>query len=183
MVQTTRLSCPVLWTAETYRGKLYPGVGSAQRERRFALRGPFEELAVRPFHRDAPQPQVLVRFFSVPRLYAKFQQKVFERISPQTLDRLLRITLLKTLTGKYVMYGMGLGQVAFAASGAAPLPSDLLTWFRALGFPLTEGYGTTETGITHTAPNGESRVGWVAKPRRALRQRSPKRVRSCCAAR
>lgn len=102
-------------------------------------------------------------FFSVPRLYAKFQQKVFEKIPQRTLAALLRIPVLKTITGRYILRSMGLGQVAFAASGSAALPSDLLLWFRALGLPLTEGYGTTETGITHTSPNGESRPGVTGK--------------------
>jgi len=102
-------------------------------------------------------------FFSVPRLYIKFQQKVFERISREKLARLQRVSLMKTLAGKYILHGMGLGETLFAASGSAALPAELLTWFRSLGLPLTEGYGTTETGITHTAPDGESRPGYVGK--------------------
>jgi long-chain acyl-CoA synthetase len=102
-------------------------------------------------------------FFSVPRLYTKFQQRVFERISRHKLDLLFAVPLLKTIVGKYVIRNLGLDAVKFAASGSAPLPMDLLFWYRSLGFPLTEGYGTTETGITHTAPNGESRPGWVGK--------------------
>jgi long-chain acyl-CoA synthetase len=102
-------------------------------------------------------------FFSVPRLYVKFQQKVFERISREKLERLQRVSMMKTLAGKYILHGMGLGETLFAASGSAALPADLLAWFRSLGLPLTEGYGTTETGITHTAPNGESRPGYAGK--------------------
>jgi long-chain acyl-CoA synthetase len=102
-------------------------------------------------------------FFSVPRLYSKFQQKVFEKIPHQTLDRLLAIPGFKTALGKYIRHGLGLDHAAFAASGSAPLPRDLLQWFLALGLPLTEGYGTTETGITHTALHGESRPGYTGK--------------------
>ncbi len=102
-------------------------------------------------------------FFSVPRLYTKFQQKVFEKISRQTLDGLLAIPLINTLVRRAVLKGMGFSDVKFAASGSAPIPGDLLKWFRSLGLPLTEGYGTTETGITHTAPNGESRLGYCGK--------------------
>jgi len=102
-------------------------------------------------------------FFSVPRLYAKFQQKVFEKVSRSTLDALLRTPLAKTLVQRYILRSMGFGDVQFAASGSAALPADLLQWFLALGLPLTEGYGTTETGITHTSPNGESRPGYTGK--------------------
>jgi long-chain acyl-CoA synthetase len=102
-------------------------------------------------------------FFSVPRLYTKFQQKVFDTISRDRLLLLQRVPILRELIGKYIRWKMGFAQVRFAASGSAPLSPDLLHWFRSLGFPLTEGYGTTETGITHTAPNGESRPGYVGK--------------------
>jgi long-chain acyl-CoA synthetase len=102
-------------------------------------------------------------FFSVPRLYAKFQQRVLDRISRNTLERLQGIPMVDSLIGKYLLNTMGLIHVEFAASGSAALPSDLLQWFLGLGFPLTEGYGTTETGITHTAPNGESRPGFAGK--------------------
>lgn len=122
----------------------------------------FFNETVATFLTDLKRAHVTV-FFSVPRLYTKFQQKVFERISRKTLDRVLAIPFLGTLAGKYLIRSMGLGEVAFAASGSAPLPMELLHWFRALGLPLTEGYGTTETGITHTALNGESRPGWVGR--------------------
>ena len=102
-------------------------------------------------------------FFSVPRLYSKFQQKVFEKIPREKLERLQRVPLLKTLAGKYIVHGMGLGDTLFAASGSAALPAELLAWFRSLGLPLTEGYGATETGITHIAPKGESRPGYAGK--------------------
>jgi long-chain acyl-CoA synthetase len=102
-------------------------------------------------------------FFSVPRLYAKFQQKIFEKLSREKLERLQGIPLVKTLLGKYIIHGLGLGHTLFAASGSAALPIELLVWFRSLGLPLTEGYGTTETGITHTAPKGESRPGYTGK--------------------
>jgi long-chain acyl-CoA synthetase len=114
------------------------------------------------FLADLKRAQATV-FFSVPRLYAKFQQKVFENVPRGTLDLLLRVPMIKTLAGKYIMHSMGFGHVAFAASGSAALPGELLRWFRALGLPLTEGYGTTETGITHTAPHGECRPGWTGK--------------------
>ncbi len=102
-------------------------------------------------------------FFSVPRLYVKFQQKVFAKISAGTLDMLLRMPMIKTAVQWYILRSMGFGEVKFAACGSAALPAEVLRWFLALGFPLTEGYGTTETGITHTSPNGESRPGYAGK--------------------
>jgi long-chain acyl-CoA synthetase len=48
-----------------------------------------------------------------------------------------------------------------ATSGGAALPLDTLAWYRRLGLNLVEGYGMTETGITHTPRLGRSRPGYV----------------------
>ncbi len=40
---------------------------------------------------------------------------------------------------------LGLDQTEIAITGAAPIPSEILAWFRAIGVPLTEGYGMSET--------------------------------------
>ena len=36
-------------------------------------------------------------------------------------------------------------QVEFAITGAAPIPAELLSWFRAIGVPLSEIYGMSES--------------------------------------
>jgi long-chain acyl-CoA synthetase len=40
---------------------------------------------------------------------------------------------------------IGLDQVEFAITGAAPIPKELLEWYQALGVPLTEIYGMSES--------------------------------------
>jgi long-chain acyl-CoA synthetase len=43
---------------------------------------------------------------------------------------------------------LGLDEARFAISGAAPIPPELISWFRAIGVPLSEIYGMSEsTGI------------------------------------
>ncbi|HEX4230088.1 MAG TPA: AMP-binding protein [Bryobacteraceae bacterium] len=107
---------------------------------------------------EAARPTV---FFSVPRLYAKFQQKVWEKMPQSRLEMLLHVPLAGDLVRKEIIRHLGLSTVRLAASGSAAMPMDLLLWWRHLGLPLAEGYGTTEAGITHTAPNGEFRAGYV----------------------
>ncbi|MCX7619836.1 MAG: AMP-binding protein [Acidimicrobiales bacterium] len=40
---------------------------------------------------------------------------------------------------------IGLDECELAVTGAAPIPADLLRWFRAIGVPLTEIYGMSES--------------------------------------
>lgn len=83
-------------------------------------------------------------FISVPRLWLKFQQGVFAKMPPQKLSRLLGIPILGRIVGRKVLTGLGLEQVKFAGSGSAPIPADLIAWYKRLGLNLNEGYGMTE---------------------------------------
>ncbi len=100
-------------------------------------------------------------FLSVPRLLLKFQQGVFAKIPPHRLERLLRIPVLNRSVKKRVLRKLGLGTVVNAACGAAPLPPEILQWYRKLGLNLMEGYGMTETLITHLPAPGSIRAGYV----------------------
>ena len=83
-------------------------------------------------------------FLSVPRLWIKFQQGVFAKMPPRKLDRLLRIPLLGRLVGRKVLAGLGLDEVKIAGSGSAPIPFEVIKWYRRLGLKLLEGYAMTE---------------------------------------
>ena len=83
-------------------------------------------------------------FISVPRLWLKFQQGVFAKMPPKKLDFLLSIPLLGRLVARKVLKGLGLDQVLLAGSGSAPIPADLISWYRRLGLNLVEGYAMTE---------------------------------------
>ena len=100
-------------------------------------------------------------FLSVPRLLLKFQQGVFAKIPEHKLERLLRIPILNRAVRKRVLRNLGLDSVINAASGAAPLPTEILLWYRKLGLNLAEGYGMTETMITHLPAPGSVRPGYV----------------------
>jgi long-chain acyl-CoA synthetase len=48
---------------------------------------------------------------------------------------------------------LGLDELEVAVTGAAPIPPDLLSWFRAIGVPLSEVYGMSEnTGLMTWTP-------------------------------
>jgi long-chain acyl-CoA synthetase len=60
---------------------------------------------------------------------------------------------------------LGLLDCRIAVSGAAPLSRELALFFRAIGVPLREAYGMTEsTGISTLAQADEVRVGAVGRP-------------------
>lgn len=101
-------------------------------------------------------------FISVPRLWLKFQQGVFVKMPPAKLDRLLKLPIIGKLVGKKVRKGLGLDQVLMAGSGSAPIPADLIAWYRRIGLPLYEGYGMTEdNSYSHTSIPGMAEPGYV----------------------
>ncbi len=83
-------------------------------------------------------------FISVPRLWLKFQQGVFTKMPAKKLARLLGIPIIGKLVGRKVLKGLGLDKVLLAGSGSAPIPGELISWYRRLGLNLMEGYGMSE---------------------------------------
>ncbi len=60
---------------------------------------------------------------------------------------------------------IGMGRIRRATTGAAPIAPDLIRWFQAIGVPLYEGYGMTETtGIISVNTPERSRIGSVGAP-------------------
>jgi long-chain acyl-CoA synthetase len=104
-------------------------------------------------------------FFSVPRLWVKFQQGVSAKMPPAKLNRLLSIPILGGIVRKKVLTALGLQECTYAAGGAAPMPPDLLRWYAKLGLNLVEVYGMTENcGISHATLPRKPRPGTVGLP-------------------
>jgi long-chain acyl-CoA synthetase len=60
---------------------------------------------------------------------------------------------------------IGMRRIRRATTGAAPIAPELIRWFRAIGVPLFEGYGMTETtGIISVNTPANDRVGSVGTP-------------------
>jgi long-chain acyl-CoA synthetase len=100
-------------------------------------------------------------FFSVPRLFNRFQQKVFEKLPEKKLKLLLALPLVSTILRKKILKRLGLNHARVVAGGGAATPVELIRWYRKLGLNFVEGYGMTETGITHVPLPGQYRMGFV----------------------
>ena len=104
-------------------------------------------------------------FFSVPRLWVKFQQGIGAKMPAAKLDRLLKIPILRGIVRKKILTALGLQDCTWAAGGAAPMPPDLLRWYNKLGLDLVEVYGMTENcGVSHATLPGKQRPGTVGLP-------------------
>ncbi len=111
-------------------------------------------------------------FFSVPRLWVKFQQGIHARMPPQRLERLLKIPFAGRFLRRKILKALGLDACRFAAGGAAPMPPDLLRWYSMLGLDIIEVYGMTENcGVSHATLVGMRRPGTVGLPYDGVKSR------------
>jgi long-chain acyl-CoA synthetase len=104
-------------------------------------------------------------FFSVPRLWTRFQQGVLEKLPQAKLARLLGIPLLGSLVARKIRKGLGLDRARILVSGAAAIPRALLDWYQSIGLTICEGYGMTEH-FAYGCFNrpGQVRFGTVGRP-------------------
>jgi len=114
-------------------------------------------------------------FVSVPRLWMKFQLGVFQKVPEKKLSRLLKIPILKGIVKKKILTQLGLNHARFAGSGSAPIPVEVIEWYRSLGLELLEAYGMTENfAYSHCNKPGEARPGYVGPPYPDVQQKLSK---------
>lgn len=101
-------------------------------------------------------------FFSVPRLWTKFHLGVCDKLPLKKQKLLFSIPVLGRKIKRKILTQLGLQDVRFAFTGAAPLPEPIVNWYRGLGLEMLEAYGMTENmAYSHFTRPGESRVGYV----------------------
>lgn len=104
-------------------------------------------------------------FISVPRLWLKFQQGVFAKMPPKKLNRLLSIPILSGIVKRKVLKNLGLDQALLAGSGSAPIPAELIAWYRRLGLNMIEGYAMSEDfAYSHNSTPEINAPGCVGVP-------------------
>ncbi len=111
-------------------------------------------------------------FFSVPRLWVKFQQGIHAKMPPHRLDKLLKVPFAGRFLRRKILKALGLDVCQFAAGGAAPMPPDLLRWYSTLGLNIIEVYGMTENcGVSHATLPEMKRPGTVGLPYEGVESR------------
>jgi long-chain acyl-CoA synthetase len=132
-------------------------------------------------------------FLAVPRVYEKVYQKVFARVEESSPARRslfqwalgvggtandlriagetpgaglkLRHWLADRLVLSKIRGGLG-GRVRLCITGAAEMPNHVADFFHALGVPMVDAYGLTETSpciVVGSIEPGEIRRGWLGQ--------------------
>ena len=101
-------------------------------------------------------------FFSVPRLWTKFYLGINEKIPLNVQKVLFKVPVLGKVVKKKLLTKLGLNKVRYAFTASAPLPIDIILWYRNLGLELLEVYGMTENcGYSHVTQEGNFAAGYV----------------------
>lgn len=110
---------------------------------------------------EATQPDL---FFAVPRIYAKFQEKILEGIPQKKLSIVLKIPVLNKIFKKKLKAKLGLSKAKYIASGAAPLSVSIMNWYKKLGIEIIQAYGMTEDCIiSHCNLPEKNKIGTVGR--------------------
>jgi long-chain acyl-CoA synthetase len=104
-------------------------------------------------------------FFAVPRIWAKFREKISEKLPPKKLNTLLSIPIINSIIRKSIKKKLGLAEATHIYSGAAPISVELLEWFDKIGVTIYQAIGMTEDCIfSHFNRKGANQFGTVGQP-------------------
>ena len=115
----------------------------------------------------AVQPHV---FAAAPRVWTKLQLGLLAKFPQKKLDRLLKIPLLSSLLKKLIKKGLGFSKARIVVSGSAPMPVELIEWFRKVGVYITNGYGMTENCAICSSVDGRDfeKLHTVGQPQKGV---------------
>lgn len=80
-----------------------------------------------------------------------------------TADEQVRLEQLDAEDFASVRGLLGLDDVEIAGTGAAPIPATLIKWFRAIGIPLADGYGLSESTGVMTFERSRVKAGFAGR--------------------
>lgn len=102
-------------------------------------------------------------FFGPPRIWEQFQQAVIAKFGGQeAVEQALAQD--KEGIGKLVLETLGLDDVDYCLTAAAPTPPALIHWWGEFGLTLMEGFGQTEAMGLIANQHSDRRIGSIGKP-------------------
>jgi len=115
----------------------------------------------------AVQPHV---FAAAPRVWTKLQLGLLAKFPQKKLDKLLKIPLLSSILKKLIKKGLGFSKARIVVSGSAPMPVELIEWFRKVGVYITNGYGMTENCAICSSVDGRDfeKLHTVGQPQKGV---------------
>ena len=115
----------------------------------------------------AVQPHV---FAAAPRVWTKLQLGLLTKFPQKKLDTLLKIPLLSSLLKKLIKKGLGFSKARIVVAGSAPMPVELIEWFRKVGVYITNGYGMTENCAICSSVDGRDfeKLHTVGQPQKGV---------------
>ncbi|MFO0598919.1 MAG: AMP-dependent synthetase/ligase [Myxococcaceae bacterium] len=132
-------------------------------------------VSVVPRVLEKAQAKILARVEESPpvrqKLFARALRKGLERVDLEErreavpLRLRLECAVWNRLVSKKLKHALGWDRARFVMSGGAPARADVLRFFHALGLPVLEGYGLTETSspVSVNVP-GAWKIGTVGRP-------------------
>lgn len=120
-----------------------------------------ESLDTFPANLADTQPTV---FLAVPRIWAKFQEKILEKMPQNKLNLLLGIPVISGVVKKKIKANLGLTKATNIFSGAAPISVELINWFGKLGIQIQQAYAMTEDACySHVNIKERDKIGTVGE--------------------
>lgn len=110
-------------------------------------------------------------FLAVPRIWARFREKILEKIPQKRLDLLLSIPIVSALIKNTIRKNLGLAKANWIATGASPISVELLEWYQKLGITIREVYGMTENLAWATSNIERMKFGTIGVPWKNLQLR------------
>jgi long-subunit acyl-CoA synthetase (AMP-forming) len=103
-------------------------------------------------------------FISMPRLWTRFYAGACSGLTPALREILKEHSPASDALKKQVLVTLGLEACRLAFTGSAPLPAEIVDWYRNLGLELLDVYGMTEDcAYSHYSRPGQVRLGYVGQ--------------------
>lgn len=104
-------------------------------------------------------------FIAVPRIWAKFQMAILDKLGEKKLNFFLKTPLLKSRIKKSIKKKLGLAKAKVVLTGAAPMPAATINWYKQFDIKIQEVYAMTENnGGCTLMPANQIKSGTVGKP-------------------